>query len=65
VRSKSEVIVADALDSLGISWKYEERLAVPDDPRDFRLPDFTIGYGGDIYYWEHLGMLNVPGYREA
>jgi len=38
-------------------------LPAPDDPHDFRLPDFTIGYQGDTFYWEHLGMLNVPSYR--
>jgi exodeoxyribonuclease V alpha subunit len=65
VRSKSEVIVAEMLDRLGLAWKYEERVTAPDDTRDFRLPDFTIGYQGDIYYWEHLGMLNVPAYREG
>jgi hypothetical protein len=36
-----------------------------DDPRDYRLPDFTIGFAGDIYYWEHLGMLSVPAYRDG
>jgi hypothetical protein len=65
VRSKSEVIVANVLTDLGISWEYESPLVVRDDPREFRLPDFTIGFEGDIYYWEHLGMLSVPSYREA
>lgn len=65
VRSKSEVIVANVLDRLGISWEYERRLSHPDDVRDYRLPDFTIGFEGDIYYWEHLGMLSVPSYRDA
>ncbi|MBN1460255.1 MAG: AAA family ATPase [Armatimonadetes bacterium] len=65
VRSKSEVIVADVLDALGISYNYEQPLYSRRDPRDFRLPDFTISYEGDVYYWEHLGMLNAPSYREA
>jgi len=66
VRSKSEVIVADILDGLeDISWKYEEPFFPPDDPRDYRLPDFTVGFEGDIYYWEHLGMLSVPSYHEG
>jgi len=70
VRSKSEVIVANVLDNLvddpgEIDWKYEEPLFHPDAPRDYRLPDFTIGFAGDIYYWEHLGMLSVPAYREG
>jgi hypothetical protein len=65
VRSKSEVIVADTLERLGISYEYEKQLAPPDEPRNFRLPDFTVSYQGDVYYWEHLGMLGVPAYREA
>ncbi|RRR72400.1 MAG: exodeoxyribonuclease V [Candidatus Viridilinea halotolerans] len=66
VRSKSEVIVADLLDGLGLTeWEYEQRLTNPSDSRDFRLPDFTIGFQGDLVYWEHLGMLNLPVYREG
>jgi hypothetical protein len=64
VRSKSEVIVADTLTRLGLRYMYEEPLKNPNNPYDFRLPDFTVGYEGDIYYWEHLGMLNLPSYRE-
>ena len=64
VRSKSEVIVADILTSLGISYEYELKLPSESNPRDFRLPDFTVSYEGDTYYWEHLGMLSVPSYRE-
>ena len=65
VRSKSEVIVADILDGLGISYSYEEPLYSPSDPKDFRLPDFTASFEGDVYYWEHLGLLSVPDYRNA
>ena len=65
VRSKSEVIVADILTSLGISFEYELKLPSTDDPTDFKLPDFTASYEGDTFYWEHLGMLSVPSYREA
>jgi exodeoxyribonuclease V alpha subunit len=65
VRSKSEVIVADILDSLGISYEYEKPLYSISDPKDFRLPDFTVSFEGDIFYWEHLGMLSVPTYQEA
>jgi len=65
VRSKSEVVVADVLDALGISYEYEQPLYSRKDPKDFRLPDFTASFEGDVYYWEHLGMLNVPSYREA
>ena len=65
VRSKSEVIVADVLESLGISYAYEEPLYSRSNPNDFRLPDFTVSFEGDVYYWEHLGMLSSPSYRDA
>lgn len=66
VRSKSEVVVADVLTSvLGEGcYRYEQKLENPADPRDFRLPDFTITYAGDTFYWEHLGMLGNPAYRQ-
>jgi hypothetical protein len=64
VSSKSEVIVAQTLKELGLSYKYEEPLYAKDDPRDFRLPDFTVYYEGEVWYWEHLGMLSVPSYAE-
>jgi len=28
------------------------------------LPDFTINMYGEQWYWEHLGMLSKPRYRE-
>jgi exodeoxyribonuclease V alpha subunit len=65
VRSKSEVVVAGALSKLGISYEYEQKLTSEGDPNDFRLPDFTVSYEGDTFYWEHLGMLSVPSYKEA
>lgn len=65
VRSKSEVIVADTFTRLGISYQYELRLPSRHDERDFRLPDFTVHYAGDTYYWEHLGMLDVVSYQES
>ena len=64
VRSKSEVIVADTLTRLGISYEYEEKLLNKDaNPLDYRLPDFTVSYEGDTYFWEHLGMLHDEKYR--
>jgi len=65
VRSKSEVIVADTLTRLGISYEYEMKLRNKDgNPKDFRLPDFTVSFEGDTFYWEHLGMMSVPSYRD-
>jgi exodeoxyribonuclease V alpha subunit len=65
VRSKSEVVVADILSKLGVSYEYEKRLESQKNPKDFRLPDFTVSYEGDVFYWEHLGMLSVPSYAES
>ena len=64
VRSKSEVIVANILIDLGISYEYEKPLHSKSDPKDFRLPDFTIKYEGEEFYWEHLGMIKDPEYRK-
>ncbi|MDR0926655.1 MAG: ATP-dependent RecD-like DNA helicase [Ignavibacteria bacterium] len=62
VRSKSEVIITNMLFESGIeSIKYEEPLFATDGT--FYLPDFTIQWKGNTYYWEHLGMLNVPKYK--
>jgi len=65
VRSKSEVIVADILTNLGVTYDYEKRVPSKNNPHDFRLPDFTVYFEGDTWYWEHLGMLSVPSYRAA
>ena len=62
VRSKSEVIVADALHDLGLPYRYEAPIAFPGElPRH---PDFTVHQpGNQAVYWEHLGMLDLAGYR--
>lgn len=64
VRSKSEVIVANILIDLGISYEYERPLFSKTGAKDFRLPDFTVKYEGEEFYWEHLGMLFDPEYKE-
>lgn len=63
VRSKSEVIIANELLAQGINWyEYEAPLSLNGKTR---YPDFTIidDDTGDSFYWEHLGMLNHPDYR--
>jgi hypothetical protein len=62
VRSKSEVVVANILTSLGISYEYEKPLEFA--PNDFRLPDFTIRHQGKVFYREHFGMLGLTTYRD-
>lgn len=64
VRSKSEVIVANMLDTLDLSYEYEKQLVSPHDESDYRLPDFTVYHQGEEYYWEHLGLLNDPTYQK-
>jgi energy-coupling factor transporter ATP-binding protein EcfA2 len=62
VRSKSEVILANILSDRGIEFAYEKPLFASDGT--FYLPDFTITWQGDIYYLEHLGMLDKEKYRK-
>ena len=63
VRSKSELVIADKLHARGIEYAYEQRLVLANGR--VRYPDFTIADHalGVTYYWEHLGMLDDPGYR--
>jgi hypothetical protein len=63
MRSKSEVIIADALAAKNIAYVYEQALTDPDGQT--RYPDFTIedADSGITYYWEHCGLLNNEHYR--
>ena len=65
VRSKSEVIIADALSAAGAEFAYEKEFRGHDG--SLRLPDFTIedAATGETYIWEHLGMLSNPQYARA
>jgi hypothetical protein len=63
LRSKSEVIIDDALLAHGIDAPYE----VPFFGKDgtYRLPDFTIQDAsmGRTVLWEHCGMMADEGYK--
>ena len=61
VRSKSEVIIANMLFERDIPFLYEKALYAPDG--SFYLPDFTIQWRGEQYFWEHLGLLRQEEYR--
>jgi hypothetical protein len=63
VRSKSEVIIANALNGLGIDYTYERVFEGSDGTS--RFPDFTVedAETGNLVLIEHLGMLNDPNYR--
>lgn len=64
VRSKSEVIIANELYNRGINYEYEQDLVLSNGER--RSPDFTIEVKEKrtTYYWEHLGMMSDPSYRQ-
>ena len=62
VRSKSEVIIANMLHERGVNFWYEKPLLAADGT--LYLPDFTIQHRGEKYYWEHLGLLSQPEYKE-
>jgi exodeoxyribonuclease V alpha subunit len=61
VRSKSEVIIANLLFDRDVAFFYEKPLYAPDG--SFYLPDFTVNWRGEEYYWEHVGLLNKDEYR--
>ena len=62
VRSKSELLIAEALLEAGVEFQYERPLTLDGVTR---YPDFTIAddISGRKIYWEHLGMLDDESYR--
>ena len=62
VRSKSEVIIADILDEMGVPFLYEKpiQLGMGTVHPDFTLLD--IGERKEVY-WEHFGMMDDMDYR--
>ncbi len=75
VRSKNELLIAEALYSAGIRFLYEARLELVSISgessshetynTEVLYPDFTIILpDGEIIYWEHLGMWEKKDYRD-
>lgn len=65
VRSKSELLIAEKLNVLGINYYYERALEGTVEPGRLR-PDFSfIDDAGDVIIWEHLGRMDVARYREG
>ena len=65
VRSKSELVIANMLHTMGIDYKYERPLEGTIAPGK-RWPDFTfLDPAGEAIVWEHLGMLNREHYRRS
>lgn len=63
VRSKSEVIIADALYHNKVEYEYEKELIINGIRK---IPDFTMNDAetGDCVYWEHCGMMTDDDYRK-
>lgn len=61
VRSKSEAMIAKLLKQHQIPYRYECKLVL-DDMEIY--PDFTIRHPktGELYIWEHFGLLDNPQY---
>jgi len=61
LRSKSEVLIELQLYTNQIPYRYEAKLILKDS---IVYPDFTIRHPetGEIYYWEHFGMMDNPAY---
>jgi hypothetical protein len=65
VRSKPELVIANYLDSIGLRYEYERDLTGTAAPGRMR-PDFSfIDDNGNVVVWEHVGMLDSPGYAEV
>lgn len=64
VRSKSELLIAEALHASGMPFEYEKALTLGGVTR---YPDFTLedDISGRVVYWEHLGMLDRDEYRRS
>lgn len=64
VRSKSELLIAEALLVAGVDFDFEKALTLGGNTR---YPDFTIedDISGRTVYWEHLGMLDRADYRAS
>lgn len=63
VRSKSESIIDILLHINKISFRYECTLHLGETTL---FPDFTIRHlkTGDVYYWEHFGLMDNPTYSQ-
>lgn len=63
LRSKSELLIYQRLIDKKIGVLYEKKLSIKEVEK---LPDFTIedDISGEIYYWEHCGMMHDTDYVE-
>lgn len=64
LRSKSELIIANALEELKIPYRYENRLILNNKKV---YPDFIVKnpFTNKTIIWEHFGALDKPGYERS
>ncbi len=64
VRSKSEALIDMTLFMNKIPFRYECQLIIG---KHAIYPDFTIRHpdSGDLFYWEHFGMMDDPDYSRS
>lgn len=63
VRSKSEVLIAEALYRHGLPFRYEQQYVV--DNKYALSADFTVRRrDGKIFAWEHEGLVSVRSYMD-
>lgn len=65
-RTKSEALIAELLHTAGIPFAYEAKLVLEDEfgEKYYYKPDFTFTLpDGRTIYWEHMGRMDLPGYR--
>ncbi len=63
VRSKLEAMIATLLTENNIPYRYEWALQLGNK---IFYPDFTLRHPetGQLFYWEHLGKMDDPVYKE-
>lgn len=63
VRSKSEVIIANALHYNKLDYEYEPEIVLEGKVKrpDFKVEDYDTGI---VWYWEHCGMMSDPNYKK-
>ena len=61
VRSKSELVIANLLHERDVPFEYEVPLRATDGT--MYLPDFTVVWQGEKWFWEHWGMVSDKDYR--
>ena len=62
VRSKSEALIVNMLYDKNIPFEYEKPLYAEDGT--MYLPDFTVTFRGETYFWEHVGRTHDKDYME-